>query len=169
MLVRYQAAWRLLPASGRLYLGSEAVAALAAGAMGAVFNLYVRALGFDPAFLGNLLTVTAIGAGLGAATAGRIVDRAGPRFVLLASSLVTAAGIAGQLLTSAAPVLLAAGFVTGLGAAAYYVAAAPFLARVAGASALPATGSPLNAAAPALAAVGAAMLGLAGVALRKRS
>ena len=40
---------------------------------------------------------------------------------------------------------------------------------VAGASALPATGSPLNAAAPALAAVGAAMLGLAGVALRKRS
>ena len=40
---------------------------------------------------------------------------------------------------------------------------------VAGASALPATGSPLNAAVPALAAAGAAMLGLAGVALRKRS
>ena len=40
---------------------------------------------------------------------------------------------------------------------------------VAGATALPATGSPIGAAAPALAALGAATLGLAGFALRKRS
>ena len=132
MLARYRVAWRQLPSSGRLYLASEAVAALAAGAMGAVFNLYVHALGYDAAFLANLLTGTAIGAGLGAAAAGRLVDAAGPRRVLLGSSLVTATGIAVQLLTAGASILLGAGFATGLGAAAYYVAAAPFLTRAAG-------------------------------------
>ena len=40
---------------------------------------------------------------------------------------------------------------------------------VAGATALPATGSPVSAAVPALAAIGAALAGLAGIALRKRS
>ena len=113
-------------------MASEAVSALAAGAMGAVFNLYVRAQGFDAGFLANLLTVTAVGAGVGAAAAGRLVDHVGPRRVLLVASLVTAAGIAVQLMIGDAPVMLAGGVVTGLGASAYYVAAAPFLARAAG-------------------------------------
>jgi hypothetical protein len=39
---------------------------------------------------------------------------------------------------------------------------------VAGASALPATGSPVGGAVPALAAIGAAVVGLAGIALRRR-
>ena len=137
MLAPYLRTWRALPRSGRLYLGSEAVAAIAAGAMGAVFNLYVRALGFGAGFLANLLTVTAIGAGIGALVAGRLVDLVGPRRVLLVSSLVTAGGIAVQVTlasVSQAPLMLGAGLTTGIGASAYYVAAAPFLARAAGAA-----------------------------------
>lgn len=135
MLERYRRTWRLLPRSARLYLAAEAVAAVAAGAMSSVFNLYIRALGYEAGFLADLLTLTSVGAGFGALLAGRLVDRAGPRRVLLGSSLVTAAGIATQLTARSvdpASLMLGAGIVTGLGASAYFVAAAPFLARAAG-------------------------------------
>jgi MFS family permease len=108
---------------------SETVAALAAGGLGAVFNLYLRALGLDAGFIGTFLTVTGGGAALGAAVGGRLVDRLGSRGVLLASSVVTAAGVLAQLLVAQPVILLIGGVVSGAGAAAYYVAAAPFLER----------------------------------------
>lgn len=132
VLGRYVRTLRLLPGSGRLYLAAEGLAAVAGGGMGVVFNLYIRSLGFEAGFLGTLLTLTAVGAGMGAVLGGRMVDRVGARRVLLVFSPVAAAGMATQVVSGAAEVLLVGGVVTGVGAAAYYVAAAPFLARNAG-------------------------------------
>ncbi|MGH2370026.1 MAG: MFS transporter, partial [Chloroflexota bacterium] len=92
------------------------------------YNLYILALGHDTRFLGTLLVAGMAGAGAGVLPAGALVDRLGPRTMLLAGSLVAAAGIGTQLVTSVAGLLLAGGVVAGIGAAAFYVAAAPFLA-----------------------------------------
>jgi MFS family permease len=118
-----------MPRNARLYLVAEAVSALATGAFGVVYNLYVLALGFDTGFLGTLLTAAGAGAGAGALVGGPLVDRYGARGVLLGSSVLTAAGVATQLLLTSGPALLGGSMVAGFGAAAYYVAASPFLAR----------------------------------------
>lgn len=124
---RLVGSWLSLPRDARLYLIAEALSSFAAGALGAVFNLYLVALGFDTRFVGLLLAVTLAGAGAGAVPAGALVDRFGARAVLLGGSVVAAAGIAAQLAGAGAPLLLAGGAVAGAGAAAFGIAAAPFL------------------------------------------
>jgi MFS family permease len=118
-----------LPRDARLYVCAEALSAFATGAFGAVYNLYVLALGFDTAFLGTLLVAATAGAGAAVAPAGALVDRVGARALLLGGSLVVAAGVGLQLVLPTAGILLGGSVLTGAGAAAFYVAAAPFLAR----------------------------------------
>ena len=101
------------------------------GAFGAVYNLYVLALGFAPSFLGTLLVAGMLGAGAAVVPAGALVDRLGARALLLGGSLVVAAGVGVQLALPLGAVLLAGSVLAGAGAAAFYVAAAPYLARVA--------------------------------------
>ena len=115
--------------NARLYLAAEGASAVATGGFGAVYNLYVRALGYDASFLGTLLTAAMVGAGLGALMGGWLVDRFGARGVLMGSSLLTASGVVAQLVRTDGVSLLVGSVVAGLGASAYYVAAAPFLAR----------------------------------------
>jgi MFS family permease len=132
MLGRYV---RLLfsgPRNARFYLIAGGLSAITMGVFGAVYNLWLVALGHSFTFVGTLATAGYVGAGLGALVAGRLVDWLGPRQVLLASSIVAAAGIAAQLLLPEIPVLLSGSVVTGIGAAAFAVAAPPFLARAAG-------------------------------------
>ncbi|HEX2514308.1 MAG TPA: MFS transporter [Chloroflexota bacterium] len=120
-----------LPRDARLYVGAEVLAAFATGAFGAVYNLYVLALGFAPSFLGTLLVAGMLGAGAAVVPAGALVDRLGARALLLGGSLVVAAGVGVQLALPLGAVLLAGNALAGAGAAAFYVAAAPYLARVA--------------------------------------
>jgi MFS family permease len=112
-------------------VAAEALAAFATGAFGAVYNLYVLALGFAPSFLGTLLVAGMLGAGAAVVPAGALVDRLGPRALLLGGSLLVAAGVGMQLALPVGAVLLAGSVLAGAGAAGFYVAAAPYLARVA--------------------------------------
>lgn len=120
---------RDLSRNARLYVLAEVPMAIGAGGFATVYNLYILALGYAPAFLGVLLTVTLAGAGAAALPAGALVDRCGPRAVLLGASLATAAGVAVQLVAPLAVPLLAGSVVAGAGVGAFYVAAAPFLAE----------------------------------------
>ncbi len=120
---------RDLSRNARLYVLAEVPMAIGAGGFATVYNLYILALGYAPAFLGALLTVTLAGAGAAALPAGALVDRCGPRAVLLGASVATAAGVAVQLVAPLAVPLLTGSVVAGAGVGAFYVAAAPFLAE----------------------------------------
>jgi MFS family permease len=72
-----------------------------------------------------------LGAGAAVVPAGALVDRLGPRALLLGGSLLVAAGVGVQLAVPVGAVLLAGSVLAGAGAAGFYVAAAPYLARVA--------------------------------------
>ena len=123
------APFRSLPRNVRLYVLAEALSAFATGAFGAVYNLYVLSLGADTALLGTLLVVASGGAGAAVLPAGAIVDRLGPRTLLLGGSVVVAVGIGMQLIMPTVPVLVVGNVLAGAGAATFYVAAAPFLAQ----------------------------------------
>jgi MFS family permease len=131
VLQRRLAAYSTLPRNARLYVTAEALSACATGAFGTAYNLYVVALGFDTAFLGTLLVAALAGAGTSVVPAGALVDRVGPRAMLLGGSLLVAGGVLAQLLLPVTAVLLAGNVLAGAGAAAFYVAAAPFLALAA--------------------------------------
>lgn len=125
----YLIAFGALSPNARLYLLAEVPMAFGAGVFATVYNLYIVSRGFDTAFIGLLLTLALMGAGASALPAGLLVDRAGARTVLLAASLIAAAGVGVQLATTHAGVLLASSAVAGVGAGAFYVGAGPFLAQ----------------------------------------
>ena len=156
---------RGLSRDARLFLLAEACSAFAGGAFLAVYNLYVLALGYDPRLLGTLLAAGGAGAGLGALPAGALVDRLRPRAVLLAASLVAAAGIGAQLASGHAAALLIGNAVAGAGAAAYVVAAAPFLTEASAPGTRPRVFSVETAVALAFTAAGTAAGGQAAVLL----
>ncbi len=131
VLRRHLSAFATLPADVRWYIVAEGLAAFATGAFGAVYNLYVLALGFDTAFLGTLLVAGMVGAGASVLPAGALVDRIGPRALLLGGSVVAASGVGVQLVAPSGVVLLAGNVVAGAGGAAFYAAAAPYLAQAA--------------------------------------
>ncbi len=79
-------------------------------------------LGIGPAQFGFLFAVVGVGSGVALALAGRACDRFGARPVLLAGSIVGAAGLAGAGLSGSTTGLAAALFVAGVGGAAVPVA-----------------------------------------------
>jgi MFS family permease len=126
---RYPALLRDLPRDVRLYLLAQLPLACGAGVFATVYGLYVLALGHGPAFLGMLLTGALAGAGASAFPAGALVDRLGPRPVLLGGCVVAAAGVAVQLATAAPAPMLVSSVLAGAGTGAFTLAAAPFLAQ----------------------------------------
>jgi len=92
-----------------------------------LYNLYIVSLGYGPDFIGVVLFVATIGAGIAIFPAGICVDRFSGKSILIWSSvLIGVAGI-GQILFRQPFSLLASGFIAGVGAAFQLVVNAPFL------------------------------------------
>jgi MFS family permease len=113
--------------NARLYLISNALSGVTAGIFLVLYNLYLVALGYSPDFIGVVLFVATIGAGIAIFPAGICIDRFSGKSILIWSSvLIGIAGI-GQILFRQPLSLLISGFIAGVGAAFQLVVNAPFL------------------------------------------
>ena len=100
---------------------------MTAGIFLVLYNLYIVSLGYGPDFIGVVLFVATIGAGIAIFPAGFCVDRFSGKSILIWSSvLIGVAGI-GQILFRQPLSLLISGFIAGVGAAFQLVVNAPFL------------------------------------------
>ena len=129
MLFLVEYLWRFgrFQRNARLYLVSNALSGVTTGIFLVLYNLYLVALGYGADFIGLILLVGTLGAGLAIFPAGWCVDRFGGKAILIWSSLLIAVAGIGLLLLRQPIPLLASSFVTGVGGAFVLVVNAPFL------------------------------------------
>jgi MFS family permease len=113
--------------NARLYLISNALSGITTGILLVLYNLYLVSLGYHTDFIGIVLFVAAIGAGIAIFPAGVCVDRFGGKPVLIFSNLLIGAAGVGQILFRSPMPLLVSGFIAGIGGAFTIVVNAPFL------------------------------------------
>jgi MFS family permease len=106
MIARYLQSYRLLGRNARLYLISNTIQALTAGAVGVLYLLYLSALGYGSSFIGLVLFAGVVGAGLAIPPASPLVARLGWKHMLLWSDWIGGVAICLQLLVPVAPVIL---------------------------------------------------------------
>jgi MFS family permease len=92
-----------------------------------LYNLYVVSLGYKTDFIGLLLFVGTIGAGVAIFPAGFCFDRFGGKVILIWSSVLIGIAGAGQMLFRTPVPLLVSSFFVGIGGAFVLVVNAPFL------------------------------------------
>lgn len=91
------------------------------------FNLYLKALGFDNAFIG-IVGMASSGAGaLAAFPASLFSDRIGRRIVLVSATGISAVGVVGLLLVGSSLTLIACAALIGAGSQAFFVVQSPFM------------------------------------------
>ncbi len=128
-LTEYFKRFRCFQRNARLYLISVALSGVPTGIVLVLYNLYLQSLGYGTDFIGLVLFVGAIGAGLAIFPAGICIDRFGGKVILIWSSvLIAIVGMMQILLPMPVP-LLAATFIAGIGGAFVLVVNAPFLTR----------------------------------------
>jgi len=93
------------------------------------FNLYLKALGFDGAFIGIVGTASAAGGALAAFPASLISDRIGRRLVLVFATGISAVGILGLLLVGSSLAVIACAALVGAASQAFFVVQSPFMAE----------------------------------------
>ena len=125
----YLDALRSFSRNARLYLWVAFLGGFTVGVTRIIFNLYIQALGFDAAFLGQLLAVTTAAAGITALPAGLLTDRWGTKRSLVWGSVGVGCGALGQMVLTTPLLLLVSGALTGAGGAIALAAQAPFLAH----------------------------------------
>ncbi|HEX4206207.1 MAG TPA: MFS transporter [Ktedonobacteraceae bacterium] len=118
--------------NARLYLVSNALSGVTVGIILVLYNLYLSALGYGTDFIGLVLFVGIVGAGIAIFPAGLCIDRYGGKLILIwASVLISVAG-AGQMLFRQPLPLLVSVFFAGIGGAFMVVVNAPFLSANSG-------------------------------------
>jgi MFS family permease len=125
---RYVQRVGMLSRNARLYLVATALQGLSFGMWGVIFNLYLnlKEVGFQPDFIGNMFTVSAIATGIIALPAGLFCERFGPKKAVIISLTSNIVGLALILLLQPS-ILLLASFTTGLIGTIGSVAGAPFM------------------------------------------
>lgn len=128
MLDKYARYLRLLSRNAWLYLLSNAIQTVSAGALAVLYTLYLTALGYDTSFIGLLAIVGGIGAGLVIIVASPLVRRWGWRTTLIWSDMIGGTALALQLLYPLRVVLLVTTVGVGMSVALFIVVNSPFLA-----------------------------------------
>jgi MFS family permease len=126
-LIEYARQFGRFQRNARLYLISNALSGVSVGILLVLYNLYLVALGYGTDFIGVILLVGTLGAGLAIFPAGWCVDRFGGKAILIWSSLLIGIAGVGLLLFRQPVLLLISSFVTGIGGAFILVVNAPFL------------------------------------------
>jgi predicted MFS family arabinose efflux permease len=114
--------------NARLVLFALSLIGISYGSFTTLFNLYIVELGFDEAFLGILIGISAAGAAIASVPCGLLVDRIGARRGLLLGTVVTAVGILIEVTITIGWVLVIGAVIAAVGVALIFVAQVPFLA-----------------------------------------
>ncbi|HLJ81001.1 MAG TPA: MFS transporter [Ktedonobacterales bacterium] len=128
MRIDYLNRFRVLRRNARLYLLSNTLQAITAGAVAVLYTLFLAALGYGTEFIGLVLVVGTIGGGLGILPAAPLVKRLGWRAMLLWSDLIGGIAIAVQLFLPTPPIILVTTLGAGASVAIFLVVNSPFLA-----------------------------------------
>ena len=126
-LVEYGRQFGRFQRNARLYLINNALSGVTAGILLVLYNLYLISLGYGPDFVGLVLFVGTIGAGIAIFPAGLCVDRFSGKTILIWSNLLIGLAGLGQILFRQPIPLLVSGFIVGVGLAFTLVINAPFL------------------------------------------
>lgn len=128
MLTSFIEPFRTLSRNARLYLISNSIQAIAAGALAVIYTLYLSALGYGTSFIGLMVVVGTIGGGIGIVPSQSLVNRYGWRTMLIWSDMIGGFAIALQLLVPTPAVLVLTTIAIGASVAIVLVINAPFLA-----------------------------------------
>jgi MFS family permease len=127
LVIEYIQQFKHFQRNARLFLISNVLSGITAGILLVLYNLYLISLGYHADFVGIVLFVGTIGAGLTIFPAGVCIDRFSGKIILIFSSLLIGAAGAGQILFRQPLPLLISSFVVGVGLAFLLVVTAPFL------------------------------------------
>lgn len=126
-LRRYARTFTGFERDARIFLVTTLVSGVAISLWWVNFNLYLVALGLDPAFVGIVATASAAAGVVFAFPASILSDRIGRRLVLAMGTGGSALGILGLLLTTDPVAILACATVVGAANQAFFVVQSPFL------------------------------------------
>jgi len=126
-LTEYFSAFRHFQRNARLYLINNALSYVTVGIILVLYNLYLVALGYRADFIGLVLFMGTLGAGIAIFPAGLCIDRFGGKAILIWSSVLVGLAGAGQMLLRQPLPLLISSFLAGIGLAFMLVINAPFL------------------------------------------
>lgn len=127
LLVEYMQEFGRFQRNARLYLISNALNGISIGMVLVLYNLYLVSLAYKADFIGLVLFVGTIGAGIAIFPAGVCVDRFSGKAIILWSSLLIGIAALGQFLFRQPFPLLASALLAGIGGAFILVVNAPFL------------------------------------------
>ena len=127
LLVEYVQEFGRFQRNARLYLVSNALSGVTVGILLVLYNLYLVSLGYGTDFIGLVLFVGTLGAGLAIFPAGVCVDRFGGKLVMIWSNIAIGVIGIGQILFRQAAPLLVSGFIAGVVTAFFLVVNAPYL------------------------------------------
>ncbi|HEU4784792.1 MAG TPA: MFS transporter, partial [Ktedonobacterales bacterium] len=120
--------FRALSRNAQLYLISNSIQAITAGALLVIYTLYLTALGYDASFIGLLAVVGTVGGALGIVPSQFLVNRFGWRTMLIWSDMIGGVAIFLQLVLPTPPLLILTSIGLGASVAIVLVINAPFLA-----------------------------------------
>ncbi|HLI05459.1 MAG TPA: MFS transporter [Ktedonobacteraceae bacterium] len=127
LLLDYIQQFGRLQRNARLYLISNALGGVSTGIVLVLYNLYLVSLGYGTDFVGAILFVGTLGAGIAIFPAGVCIDRFGGKLVMIWSSLILGLIGIGQILFRQPLPLLVTAFFAGVAGAALLVVNAPYL------------------------------------------
>jgi MFS family permease len=128
MLTSFVERLRSLSRNAQLYLISNSIQAVTAGALAVIYTLYLSALGYTTSFIGLVLLVATIGGGIGIVPSQPLVNRFGWRTMLIWSDMIGGVAILLQLTVPVPVVLLLTSVAIGASVAIVLVINAPLLA-----------------------------------------
>src|SRR5713101_4640943 len=127
LVIEYIQQFKRFQRNARLFLLSNVLSGVTAGILLVLYNLYLISLGYHADFVGAILFIGTIGAGLAIFPAGVCIDRISGKIILIFSSVLIGIAGAGQILFRQPLPLLISAFVVGVGLAFILVITAPFL------------------------------------------
>jgi len=128
MLSSFVDPFRALSRNAQLYLISNSIQAITAGALVVIYTLYLSALGYNAGFIGLLAVVGTIGGAIGIVPSQWLVNRFGWRTMLIWSDMIGGVAIFLQLILPTPPLLILTSVGIGASVAIVLVINAPFLA-----------------------------------------
>ena len=127
LVIEYWRRFSRFQRNARLFLISNVLSGVTAGILLVLYNLYLVSLGYGADFVGVVLFIGTIGAGLAIFPAGACIDRFSGKYILIFSSALIGIAGAGQILFRQPLPLLVSAFLAGIGLAFLLVITAPFL------------------------------------------